>query len=225
MNRISIFVDESGDFDLQSKHSPYYLLTLLFHEKRHSIQEQVHIFRQKLSVFTQSIPEIHTGPLIRREGSFQHMTIDFRRKLFFLALQFTRRCEFKYVVFRFKKSEFNSVYELKDRMKIKVLRFLETTYSYFFSFDTIDVFYDNGQQEIKDLLLDTLGSTFMGLTFRLVKSADYLLFQVADMLCSCELIEMKRLDHQLSKSEKAFFYQSGEFRRLYKVLSQRKMSD
>ena len=31
---LSIFVDESGDFDINSKHSPYYIFTLIIHNQK-----------------------------------------------------------------------------------------------------------------------------------------------------------------------------------------------
>ena len=37
MIELSCFVDESGDFGKYEKHSPYYLLTLVFHEQDKSI--------------------------------------------------------------------------------------------------------------------------------------------------------------------------------------------
>ncbi|MBE5763941.1 MAG: DUF3800 domain-containing protein [Clostridiales bacterium] len=33
MKELSIFVDESGDFDIESKHSPYYIFSLVFHDQ------------------------------------------------------------------------------------------------------------------------------------------------------------------------------------------------
>lgn len=38
MREISVFVDESGDFGEYEKHSPYYIVTMVFHdqsEQRH----------------------------------------------------------------------------------------------------------------------------------------------------------------------------------------------
>ena len=37
MIELSCFVDESGDFGKYEKHSPYYLLTMVFHEQDKTI--------------------------------------------------------------------------------------------------------------------------------------------------------------------------------------------
>ena len=44
---------------------------------------------------------------------------------------------------------------------------------------------------------------------------DYLLFQVADLCCTMELAEMRRLEKGLTKSESAFFGGAGRFKKTY----------
>ena len=39
MKELSIFIDESGDFGPYAKHSPYYLVTMVFHDQRRSIDQ------------------------------------------------------------------------------------------------------------------------------------------------------------------------------------------
>ena len=41
MREISIFVDESGDFGEYEKHSPYYIVTMVFHDKRKDIRQAI----------------------------------------------------------------------------------------------------------------------------------------------------------------------------------------
>ena len=57
MNELSIFIDESGDFGEYSYHSPYYIISMVFHEQSIDIskllacylcdvhQQNVQIFR------------------------------------------------------------------------------------------------------------------------------------------------------------------------------------
>lgn len=39
MKELSIFIDESGDFGEYDYHSPWYIVTMVFHEQDASIQE------------------------------------------------------------------------------------------------------------------------------------------------------------------------------------------
>ena len=46
MKELSIFIDESGDFGPYAKHSPYYLVTMVFHDQRKSIDHAVQVLRE-----------------------------------------------------------------------------------------------------------------------------------------------------------------------------------
>ena len=41
MRELSIFVDESGDFGPCAKHSPFYIITMIFHDQTKDISEDI----------------------------------------------------------------------------------------------------------------------------------------------------------------------------------------
>ncbi len=53
MAALSIFVDESGDFGTYSPHSPYYIVTMLFHDQNYDVNPQRHgnLSKSELLVF------------------------------------------------------------------------------------------------------------------------------------------------------------------------------
>lgn len=51
MHNLSIFVDESGDFGEYSHHSPYYIITMLFHDQ----DKDTKLLVQKLDSEIQSL--------------------------------------------------------------------------------------------------------------------------------------------------------------------------
>lgn len=51
MHNLSIFVDESGDFGEYSHHSPYYIITMLFHDQ----DKDIKLLVQKLDSEIQSL--------------------------------------------------------------------------------------------------------------------------------------------------------------------------
>lgn len=60
--------------------------------------------------------------------------------------------------------------------------------------------------------------------FRKVLPADYRLFQVADLICTLKLTELKANVHTLSKSEKMFFGDERTLKKNYiKPLNQKEM--
>ena len=44
MKELSIFVDESGDFGEYNHHSPYYIITMVFHNQNDDISEDINKF-------------------------------------------------------------------------------------------------------------------------------------------------------------------------------------
>lgn len=55
------------------------------------------------------------------------------------------------------------------------------------------------------ILTSVFSILFSNVEFRRVKPADYKLFQVADLLCTWELLALKAEKNQFTESEKAFF--------------------
>ena len=84
--------------------------------------------------------------------------------------------------------------------------FIEENQGFFFSYDRIAVYYDRGQHQITNLLASVFGTTLSGgLEFKSASPVDYKLLQVADHICTLELLDMKRRNKALSRSEKQFF--------------------
>ena len=86
---------------------------------------------------------------------------------------------------------------------------------FFNSFDQIIVYYDNGQQEIKNILNTVFSINFSVVDFRVVSPADYRLFQVCDYICSFELLAIKQSVGSLAKTEKLFFYKPQELKKQF----------
>ncbi|MBR1638011.1 MAG: hypothetical protein IJ688_01335 [Treponema sp.] len=93
MGQLSIFVDESGDFGEYSVHSPYYIITMIFHDQNKDILTNIKHLNESLETmglgkdFT-----IHTEPIIRREEIYKNMPPNERRailaKLFYFTMKF-----------------------------------------------------------------------------------------------------------------------------------------
>ena len=66
MRELSIFVDESGDFGEYAKHSPYYAVTIIFHDQNIDISKQLSILNEDLKNMGYENTAIHTEPLIQR---------------------------------------------------------------------------------------------------------------------------------------------------------------
>ena len=73
MSELSIFVDESGDFGEYAKHSPYYVLAMVFHDQSVDISRQISILDENLDNMGYGDIAIHTEPLIWREEIYENV--------------------------------------------------------------------------------------------------------------------------------------------------------
>lgn len=104
MKELSIFIDESGDFGEYSYHSPYYIITMVFHNQSSSIESEMEHLEKELSYLSLSNHCIHTGPIIRKEENYSLMDVRERRRIFNKMVAFTRQVDIKYKCFYIEKS-------------------------------------------------------------------------------------------------------------------------
>lgn len=82
MKELSIFIDESGDFGDYKFHSPYYIITMVFHNQDTYIEEAVSKLEHELSNIGLPNHCVHTGPIIRKEEDYAFLDIKERRRIF-----------------------------------------------------------------------------------------------------------------------------------------------
>lgn len=214
MRELSILADESGDFGAPSAHSPYYLVSLVFHDQASSIARQVSHLEDTLQ--NRGFPRshvVHTAPLIRREFEYENIGTDVRGKLFSDIEHFMRHCDIKAKTFVVNKRKFGGGDDLANRIGREIGIFMREHLEYFQGFDRIVVYYDRGQKQLTKTLKLIFSSSLGSVEFKTVRPEDYRLLQVADLVCTLELLDEKRRNGQLSASELAFFGGSGALKK------------
>lgn len=205
---ISVFVDESGTFDSDKDSSRFYLICLVLHDQRESIARDVVALEDSLAAIGLEREHcIHAGPLIRRELGYANMNRDDRRRIMSRMMAFVRRAPYSYKCFALDKKFFSADAAIHDFLLQHIVRFLIDNADMLNGYDRIKVYYDNGQRQIKDLLMEAF-SIFSAKTLFVsdVHPESYRLFQVADMLCMLELIRHRLLaGGRLTRSEYDFF--------------------
>jgi len=213
MKDLSVFVDESGSFGPYETHSPYYIVTLLLHDQSEDISEDINVFAKKLTDL--GLPEytVHSGPLIRREFEYKDLLLLDRKRIFNIIYNFSRAVEIKYHSIVVEKRHLDDEMNLVDKLAKHISAFLHSHLETLIEYDRIVVYYDYGQKELTKILLSLFNAFTKNVEYRKVAPADYMLFQVTDMICTLELLAMKAERKALSKSELAFF---GSEKKLYK---------
>ena len=214
MKELSIFVDESGDFGKYAKHSPYYIVTMIFHDQDHDIASDI----AKLDTEIRNLGymqefAIHTEPLIRKEEIYHDTPPNERRAIFSKLFFFTVKSDIRYKCFLFEKRKYNDTLQLEARMAKEISLFLRSNLDYFQGYDNVILYYDNGQRQLTRILNTVLATELIEYEARKVLPKDYKLFQAADLICTLELLDAKCQHGELTRSEEVIFHSKRE---LYK---------
>lgn len=221
---LSVFIDESGDFGPYEKHNPYYIVALITHDQSIDITREISQMNDYMKQSGRSIHAIHVGPLIRRESIYLHELAEERKHLFNLLFNFTRRISLKYMTCCVKKNRREDEIDMTIRLAKEMAKVLRSKSDYFNSFDKIVVYYDNGQIELTKIISSLFNALFSNVEMRKVKPIDYKLFQVADLVCTMELLAMKAEQNSFSNSEIEFFGNVRNFKKDYlKTLRKKRM--
>lgn len=212
---LSVFVDESGDFGPYEPHAPYYLVTMALHDQSRDIKPNIAEFERHLQNLGYKHHAVHTGPLIRREADYANDQIEDRKRLFNALFNFCRKLDFCYICVKISKKECSGDIDMTAKLSKEIAARLRSNAGFFNGFTHIIVYYDNGQIELTKILTAVFNALYTNVEFRKVKPADYKLFQIADLICTVELLAEKAESNKLTRSETEFFGGGRDLRKNY----------
>jgi len=222
VEELSIFVDESGDFGAYEPHSPFYLLTLVFHDQSVDITENINKLNNSLRNAGMPDYTVHTGPLIRREYDHKHLSLFERKQAFNFLYNFVRTTDITYHSIVMEKKHLDKDIGLTLQITKQFSEFFNKHMETLMQYDRIVVYYDYGQRELTHALVTLFTIFSNNVEFRKVSPANYKLFQAADMLCTLELLSLKAERKMLSNSELMFFKSEKELYKSYLKAIQKK---
>ena len=226
MNDLSIFIDESGDFGEYSNLAPYYIVALVIHHQKVDITDQLQHLENSLADMGFPHHCIHAGPIIRRENEYSFEELSTRQSILKKLMAFIRHIDIEFTTIHIDKKQVNDSVDAAGKLSKQLSRFIRDYYESFVSLDSIKIYYDNGQVELTRIISSVFNSLLEDVTFRKVIPSDYRLFQVADLICTLSLIELKLKSHTLSKSELLFFGDERTLRKNYlKPLAEKRFGD
>ena len=226
MSELSIFIDESGDFGELKERPAYYLVTMVFHNQAIDISTEIDKLEESVQASGFDLEYIHTGPVIRREQVFTAYSMEERRKLLYKMLYFYNKCNIYHDTVVVNRKEARDKIALSGRLSKEIVKMITSHSTYFDQFDKVIVYYDNGQAELSAILNAVLSVLFHDVEFRKAEPQKYRLLQVADFVCSLELLKIKRDEKRLSKSEEKFFYKPQELKKTFlKSLEEKRLKN
>jgi hypothetical protein len=190
---LSVFVDESGILSEQDCSSRFYILTLVLHDQSFGIEHQVESLNRDLDSVGIANLCFHAAPIIRANGSFEFMNWDLRRKIFSRMMGFVRNVDFKYHSLVVDKKFINTSDQIISKLENQLDDWIGESSLRIEDFQAIKVYYDCGQKRITNLLHSFFNKR-KSLTVDFAQAVEprkYKLFQVADLVCTLKLLEIK----------------------------------
>ncbi len=214
MRELSVFVDESGDIGGESK---YYLIALVFHNQADQIEGSITLYEQALRDKGLANIPLHLTPLLRAQEAYSGMDVQNRSKHLMAFGAFASHSPFLYHVFAYQKDWFGSSDELATRMKRDLIAYLQENLATFQSFDTVKIYYDNGQILVTRVLHSSFEQALgkNAIVYRDANPQSYRLLQVADYVCGIELTALKYSKREERQTDAIFFGKWADFKRNY----------
>ena len=138
---------------------------------------------------------------------------------------FMHKANISYQCFKIDKNFIGDKQGLHDPLLQQIAKFLLDHSADFNAFQKLKVYYNNGQRQLTALLKEAFAFFASRTEFiPAVEPSRYRLFQVADIICTLELIRQRLVDTgRLTESENAFFAGVKNFRKNYLKLLDRKI--
>lgn len=202
---LSVFIDESGSFDSSVIPSRFYIVSFVFHDQLQDISSHLGELDSQLAYLGFPGLCVHAGPLIRREEAFRQMDIHVRKQLFFRLLAFALHAPITHHAFTVDKRYHSTPSAIARSLSAQIGEFLSAASDWTSGYGRLKVYYDNGQSQVGQIVRSAFGdheATFV----ESVTPDRYRLFQVADLICTVELLKAKiRESIPLTRSEAHFF--------------------
>lgn len=219
---LSIFVDESGD---RAGITRYYLICLVFHDQSCDIKTIVSKYEHLL--LESDLPNVpfHSEPLLNGRKDYEDLSLTQRKKLLSCFATLVRHLPISYIPLVYKRSEHRKPTELAQRMGRDISNLINENLDFFQKFDKVKVYYDNGQDIVKQAIDESLNSVLSAGVFlrRKTSMTDYRLEQVADYLCTIELAAVKYAAHEDGATYNKFFGGVGAFKKNWLKQARRKL--
>ena len=202
MNKqLLIYIDETGDFGPFDSITKIYGVGFVLCEDLDKCDPYLRMFHRRVRNKEGGDFPIHVGPLIRREGPYKEMLYESRVALFDAIYDLMISSPISILDTMIRKS--NKVADVEMAKAISCL--INDNLDYFRSFEKINVYYDNGQSQLRSLLIGIFSANFLNFEMILARQSEHPFMQVADLAATLTLLDYKIKESNLSKSENEFF--------------------
>ena len=212
MSDLSLFLDESGSDNLRDT---YYILALVVHDQADALADN--IVRYELALREKGLPDVpfHATPLLNGHDAYEGMDLAERKRLLSAFRVFFRHLPVRYGLVVLRMREYSTLADVEAAMRRKIVDFLFDNLAYFQAFDSVKIYYDDGQQSIAAALHKAIDYALSknAVTYRPASAADYRLSQAADYICTAELTALKYEGKASTATDEKFFGSWSQFKK------------
>lgn len=202
--RLNLHIDETGTQDLSEG---LYLVAVVLHDHSEDVMTPIEDYEDYLAVAGLRDVPFHGKDLLHGNEGYRSVSACGRKRLLTQFARLVRKLPFRYFVLRYDISSTHNRNELEARIRRDLATLIYEHLDFFQAYDTISVYYDNGQGAVSAALHDALD-------FVLAKNvADYRdadhsarrLLQLADYVCTVERAAIAYDSGRQTKTQERFF--------------------
>lgn len=143
------------------------------------------------------------------------MDVAERKRLLSAFRVFFRHLPVRYGLVVLRTREYATLADVEAAMKRRIVDFLFDNLAYFQTFDSVKIYYDDGQQSIAAALHKAIDYALSknAVTYRPASAVDYRLSQAADYICTAELTALKYQAKASTATDEKFFGSWSQFKK------------
>ena len=173
MSDLSLFLDDPDARD-DNLRDTYYILALVLHDQADALADN--IVRYELALRDKGLPDVpfHATPLLNGHDAYEGMDLAERKRLLSAFRVFFRHLPVRYGLVVLRTREYSTLADVEAAMRRKIADFLFDKLAYFQVFDSVKIYYDDGQQSIAAALRKAIDYALSknAVTYRPASAAD-----------------------------------------------------
>lgn len=222
--RLNLHIDEAGNQDLSEG---LYLVAVVLHEHGVNIDEPIREYEERLRLAGLEDVPFHGKDLLHGNESYRAVSVGDRKRLLTQFARLVRKLPVRYFALRYDKRETRDRKELEARIRRDLASLVFDHLTYFQQFDSISVYYDDGQKVLSVALHDALEFVLSSnvADFREADHSARRLLQMADYACTIERASIAFDGGTQTKTQERFFGNRRSFMQSYmKQLARRRFA-
>lgn len=127
MKELSIFVDESGDFGEYDYRSPFYIVSMVFHDQSIDIKGDLIALEKGLGNIGWGNHCVHAGPVIRSEEDYRGYDLRNRQKILMRMMTFVRHLDIQFKAVYIEKKHVEDLVDATGKLSRQLASFVRNS--------------------------------------------------------------------------------------------------